>query len=112
MQGQGELDQIDQIFSLVGVPTDASWPDFGRLPNAGLFRWKSRPPQDLLLPQKFPVAAPVSGNQAFLDSNGYDLLRKLLTLDPARRLSARDALDHPYFSQGVAPTTPRFFSSN
>jgi cell division cycle 2-like protein len=112
MPGQGELDQIDQIFSLVGVPNESNWPSFGKLPNAGLFRWKAKKEQDLLLRKKFPVASPVSANQAFLDGNGYDLLEKLLTLDPAMRLSASQALEHPYFDQGVTPQTPRFFSAS
>jgi cell division cycle 2-like protein len=112
LPGQGELDQIDRIFSLVGVPTAESWPGFSGLPNAGLFRWKPKPSDELQFPKVFPVAAPVSGNRAFLDSNGYELLQKLLTLDPSKRLSAQGALVHPYFSHGVAPTTPRFFSSS
>lgn len=111
LQGQGELDQIDKIFRLVGVPTEATWPGFGALPNVGLFRWKAQSRDDAMLPKMFPVAAPVSGNRAFLDSNGYDLLAQLLALDPNKRLTAQAALEHPYFSQGVAPTTPRFFSS-
>jgi cell division cycle 2-like protein len=112
LPGQGELDQIDQIFSLVGVPNESNWPSFAKLPNAGLFRWKPRKEQDLLLRKKFPVASPVSANQAFLDGNGYDLLAKLLTLDPAQRLSASQAMEHPYFDQGVTPQTPRFFSAS
>jgi cell division cycle 2-like protein len=112
LPGQGELDQIDQIFSLVGVPNESNWPSFEKLPNAGLFRWKPRKETDLLLRKKFPIASPVSANQAFLDGNGYDLLAKLLTLDPAKRLSASQAMDHPYFDQGVTPQTPRFFSAS
>ena len=111
MQGQGELDQIDKIFSLVGVPTETTWPGFSALPNVGLFRWKPKSKEETMLRRTFPVAAPVSGNRAFLDSNGYDLLAQLLALDPSKRLTAQAAIDHPYFSQGVAPTTPRFFSS-
>jgi cell division cycle 2-like len=112
MQGQGELDQIDQIFALVGVPNEETWPSFEELPNAGMFRWKPRRQEDLLLPRKFPIASPVSANQAFLDTNGYNLLSKLLTLDPGKRISAQGCLDHPYFCHGVAPTTPRFFSAS
>ena len=32
-----------------------------------------------------------------LDGFGLDLLQRLLTLDPERRLSAEEALSHPYF---------------
>lgn len=112
LQGQGELDQIDKIFSLLGVPDETSWPSFTKLPNAGIFRWKPHKPEDLLFPKKFPIAKPVSANQSFLDSNGYNLLSRLLTLDPSKRITAKESLDHPYFFEGVVPQTPRFFSSS
>lgn len=112
MPGQGELDQIDQIFSMVGVPTKETWPTFEDLPNAGLFRWKPRLQKDLLLPKQFPIASPMSGKQAFLDANGYDLLQRLLTCDPAQRITAKQALEHAYFTQGVQPTMPHFFSAS
>lgn len=109
LQGQGELDQIDKIFELVGVPTEENWPLFKKLPNAGMFRWKQRKQEDLQIFKKFPINSPVSSTQAFLDSNGFDLLRKLLTLDPNQRITAQAALDHPYFQEGVQPSIPRFF---
>jgi serine/threonine protein kinase len=40
---------------------------------------------------------PNVGLAANLDSNGQDLLNKMLELDPTKRILARDALDHPYF---------------
>jgi cell division cycle 2-like protein len=110
-EGQGELDQIDQIFELVGTPTMENWPGFEQLPNAKLLRWKNRNVADTLLTKKFPVASPVSSNQCFLDSQGFDLLAGLLRLDPVKRMSAQDALAHAYFQQGVMPKTPRFFSA-
>jgi cell division cycle 2-like protein len=111
MQGQGELDQIDRIFQLVGTPNDDNWPSFQKLPNAGLLRWKQRSNEETLLHKKFPIASPVSANQAFLDGHGYDLLAQLLTLDPDKRLTAQQALEHDFFLKGVKPTTPRFFSA-
>ena len=36
-----------------------------------------------------------------LDEDGIDLLGKFLAYDPSKRISARDALAHPYFN-GVA----------
>ena len=108
MQGQGELDQIDKIFQMVGAPTEETWPGFGKLPSAGIFRWKSNQ-NKILLPEKFPVNAPPHFRQTFLDGNGYDLLSKMLTLDPKKRISAADALNHIYFKEGVPPETPCFF---
>ena len=32
------------------------------------------------------------------DKNGLDLAMKMLQLDPARRISMKEALKHPYFS--------------
>jgi len=109
MQGQGELDQVDQIFQMVGVPTKENWPLFEQLPTAHMFRWRKNKDDQPDIYKKFPINAPVSSSQAFLDSNGFDLLKKLLTLDPQHRISADDALRHPYFHQGVKPRTPRFF---
>ena len=106
MQGQGELDQIDKIFKLVGTPNKSNWADFDELPNAGILRWKSLSDESELA-RRFPVNSPVGG-QTFLDANGFDLLAKLLTLDPKKRMSANDAVQHKYFTEGVAKTTPRF----
>lgn len=106
MQGQGELDQIDKIFQMIGVPTKETWPDFDKLPSAGVFRWKE--PKQIMLRDKFPIN---SGHfkQTFLDGNGFDLLSKMLTLDPKKRITAQEALDHNYFKQGVPPETPSLF---
>ena len=110
LQGKGELDQIDKIFEMVGTPTEDNWPDFERLPNARLFRWKVQ--KNILLREKFPINAPPHVKQTFLDGNGYDLLSKLLTLDPKTRITATDALKHPYFSSGVATELPAFFDDD
>ena len=110
MQGQGELDQIDKIFEMVGPPSESNWPTFQTLPNAKIFRWRSTEGEkDVLLAQKFPINTPPHFKQTFLDGNGYDLLHKLLTLDPSQRITASDALQHPYFTQGVKPIRPSFF---
>lgn len=106
MQGQGELDQIDKIFTLLGGPTEQTWPAFEELPNAGLFRWKSSDIPQLSL--KFPVAQPLAGGRSFLDADGFALLEGLLTLDPSQRLTAAEALQHSYFQKGVKPRRPQF----
>src|ERR1700759_5502934 len=38
LQGKNEADQLSKIFSLIGTPTEQSWPGFRRLPNARALR--------------------------------------------------------------------------
>ncbi len=105
LQGQGELDQIDKIFKFLGSPTEEVWPGFKSLPNASVLRWKNKGQPKIF--ETFPPNS-FSGNQTYLDSNGFDLLRSLLTLDPKKRLPADDALNHAYFSEGVGMKQPVF----
>lgn len=105
MQGQGELDQIDKIFKMLGSPNEDTWPDFHTLPNTSILRWKNKNPPKIF--ETFPVNSFVGG-QTYLDSNGFDLLQRLLTLDPKKRLSAEEALKHAYFFEGVEMRMPRF----
>mmetsp|Transcript_4936 Transcript_4936/g.9415 ORF Transcript_4936/g.9415 Transcript_4936/m.9415 type:complete len:407 (-) Transcript_4936:3211-4431(-) len=107
MQGQGELDQIDKIFKMIGSPNEDTWPDFHTLPNTSILRWKNKNPPKIY--ETFPVNSFVGG-QTYLDSNGFDLLQRLLTLDPQTRLSAEEALKHAYFFEGVEMKIPRFFT--
>lgn len=44
-----------------------------------------------------------------LTQAGLDLLSKLLTYDPAKRITAEQALKHHYFSESPAPKDPALF---
>jgi cell division cycle 2-like protein len=115
MQGQGELDQIDKIFTMLGAPSEENWPEFSTLPNAKIFRWRSTETQEgrrIRLHEIFPINPPPHFQQTFLDANGRDLLCKLLTLDPKKRITAKEALEHKYFKEGVMPMNPNFFEDN
>lgn len=84
-QAKGEIELLSMIFKLLGPPTNNSWPEYSRLPLAKTLSLPSpQPPQFRL---KFP----------YLTSAGIDLLMSLLTYDPARRITAEEALQHPYF---------------
>jgi cell division cycle 2-like protein len=91
----------------MGTPTDESWPEFSSLPSSGTFKWKSRDSNEL--DKKFQINSFSSTGQTYLDPNGFDLLRKLLTLNPKNRITADDALKHAYFNDGVKMQVPNFF---
>ena len=81
--GDSELQQLLHIFKLLGTPSEDVWPGVTRLRDWHEFpQWK---PQDLS-----KVIPP-------LDSHGIDLLQKMLVYDPAKRIHATEALEHPYF---------------
>ncbi|XAO22536.1 hypothetical protein I312_101308 [Cryptococcus bacillisporus CA1280] len=97
--GRGEIDQINRIFQLLGRPNDESWPGYSSLPLVQ----KINPigPMFSTLRQKFK----------HLTYEGHNLLSSLLCYDPERRITAEEALKHPYFSEHPLPKHPDLFSS-
>ncbi|KAJ8559199.1 hypothetical protein ON010_g8247 [Phytophthora cinnamomi] len=74
LQGKTEIEQLQLIFGLCDMPTEETWPGFFKLPGAESFQ----------MDDNFPPHA-------------VDLLEKLLQLDPAKRITAAEAMDHDYF---------------
>jgi len=98
-QAKAEIELISMIFKLLGPPTNESWPEYSSLPLAKTITPPS--PQPHQFRQRFP----------FLTVAGIDLLSSLLTYDPERRISAEEALQHPYFSEAPVPKHPDMFGS-
>jgi len=102
-----ELEQISQIFGLLGLPTEDRWPGFKDLPIAQTFKFKAQKRNKLResLPTTGFTASRLTGNASTpLSETGLDLANALLNLDPKQRASAAQARDHPYFSEAPLPT--------
>ncbi|GJN91357.1 hypothetical protein Rhopal_004378-T1 [Rhodotorula paludigena] len=100
LPGRGEIDQVNKIFKLLGRPTDELWPNFRKLPNAKSFNVEAAQPFSTL-----------SRTFRYLTASGLDLLQRLLTYDPERRITADEALRHPYFDESPLPKDPSMFNS-
>eukprot|EP01132_Coremiostelium_polycephalum_P004518 gene4518-5633_t len=94
LPGTSDIDQLDKIFKLLGAPSEAIWPGFSKLPMVKNLNINVPPYNNLKL--KFP----------HLTDNCFDLLSQLLTYDPEKRISASDALNHPYFTESPPPRDP------
>ncbi|KAL8371424.1 hypothetical protein RB595_001295 [Gaeumannomyces hyphopodioides] len=100
LQGKNEVDELTKIFELCGVPTEDSWPGFRRLPNARSLR---------LPPASLPTGSLIRARFPLLTAAGSALLSGLLSLDPARRVTAKDMLTHDYFKQDPKPKRETMF---
>ena len=80
-----EIDQLFKMFQALGTPTETEWPGVSALPyyKPTFPKWKGNHLHTLV-----PT----------LDPLGLDLLAKMLTYNPAERISAKAALDHPFFN--------------
>jgi len=88
---RGEKEILTKIFYLLGVPNEFTWPGVAQL---NLFKVFS--PGDV---------ETIDAKFANYSVEARDLLEKMLVLDPNKRITAEEALDHPYFTVEPLPST-------
>jgi non-specific serine/threonine protein kinase len=82
--GTTNEDQLIKIFRLMGTPSERTWPGISQLPEyKSDFQIYATQDLSLIVPQ--------------MDAIGMDLLNRMLQLRPEMRISANEALQHPWF---------------
>ncbi|KAJ1918195.1 cyclin-dependent kinase 5 [Mycoemilia scoparia] len=108
--GSSVTNQLQWIFGKMGSPIDEGIPDTPNgvpvskegfeIPTTTYYRYWPGFTKQFECPPKM-TNYPGEGLDRFLpkiDLDGVDLLQKMLICDPKRRISASQALKHPYFS--------------
>jgi len=96
LPGRNEFEQLELIFKLLGTPCESSWPGCTQLQYYDMIIGQTQRKYNSRFQEKFGQ----------LDKNAQDLLARFLSLDPEKRISAREALDHDYFWTEPFPAKP------
>ncbi|KAJ4302198.1 TFIIH complex serine/threonine-protein kinase subunit kin28 [Collariella sp. IMI 366227] len=94
LAGNTEVEQISLICKQIGTPTEDNWPGVTKLREYTV-------PSDVV---------PVWGKEAYMGrfgavgADGVDLLVKTVVLDPRKRITAREMLEHRWWRTDPKPT--------
>ncbi|KAI8381378.1 kinase-like domain-containing protein [Radiomyces spectabilis] len=88
--GDSQIDELFHIFRLLGTPSEEEWPGVTALPdyNPGFPVWNA-----VDLRTKFKT----SKHFVDLGDHAFDLLKSMITYNPAERIAAKTAEEHDYF---------------
>lgn len=84
-KGENDIDQLCCVLRVLGTPNETIWPGMSQLPDYNKITFPDMPPVP------FEEVVPNASKEAL------DLLRKFLMYHSEKRMSAAEALVHPYF---------------
>lgn len=83
----GEINQLQKIHAVLGTPSRTDWPGLVDMPWFVLLRPRYRKPN--VFEEKY---------KELLTPAAFDLLTSMFRYDPAKRPTAAEVLQHPYFT--------------
>ncbi len=83
----GEISQLEKIYAILGTPNKFDWPGLVDMAWFELLRPSARRPN--IFAEKYKERVTPAA---------YELLEAMFQYDPAKRPSASDVLEHPYFT--------------
>ena len=86
--GRTDNEQVEKIFEKCGIPNEDTWKGVTKLKY-----WKDRCPN---ANYTFNLREVYKDNKK-VDDVTFDLLSKMLILDPSKRITVKDALEHNFF---------------
>lgn len=91
-QGTEEISQLHKIFDVMGTPTAETWPGIENLP------WF-----EMLKPKINQSSRFTEEYRGIMTETSFALAEQLLALNPKKRLTAEQALEHAYFKEDPQP---------
>ncbi|KAF2197048.1 Pkinase-domain-containing protein [Delitschia confertaspora ATCC 74209] len=95
LPSETDIQQLSVICDVFGTPTEETWPGVSKL------EFYTPPSNPSSRPQPLQFWRARFG---ILGDDGIELLRAMLTMDPKRRLTAQQVLEHRYWTNAPRPT--------
>ena len=95
-------EQFELICEKCGTPDEDQWPEYKNLPNYSKMNPRRHHPRVLTQymcrqKAKYNLIKLINITLSSMDTFALDLLEKMLCYNPDERISAKEALSHPYF---------------
>ena len=97
LAGKNEMDQFELISRLLGSPNHNIWPNYDNLILSDKSHWL----HTMNYYQYNNLQATFTND--IISATGVHLIGRMLTYDPSKRITARKALQHPFFKEEPLP---------